>query len=144
MHAVLPAPGDLVWIRQRRWRVEHVRRETGLVRLDVCGDGRRLTFLSPFDRPMLVTRRERPRRVRRQEARARLAGLMGKTFGWRSLASALTADVAILPHQLEPALAIAGGARRVLVADDVGLGKTIQAGLVIVEQLRIDPAARML
>ena len=39
-----------------------------------------------------------------------------------------------MPHQLEPALAIVNGlGTRVLIADDVGLGKTIQAGLIVSE-----------
>ena len=44
------------------------------------------------------------------------------------------ARIELLPHQLEPALAIVRGlACRVLIADDVGLGKTIQAGLIASE-----------
>jgi superfamily II DNA or RNA helicase len=39
-----------------------------------------------------------------------------------------------MPHQLEPVLAIIHGhGTRVLIADDVGLGKTIQAGLIASE-----------
>ncbi len=39
-----------------------------------------------------------------------------------------------LPHQLEPALAVVRhDARRLLLADAVGLGKTIEAGLVLAE-----------
>jgi superfamily II DNA or RNA helicase len=53
-----------------------------------------------------------------------------------SLRAAATADVAIFPYQLEPALAVVGGrASRILIADEVGLGKTIQAGLIIAETL---------
>src|SRR6185503_13968298 len=44
------------------------------------------------------------------------------------------ARIDLLPHQLEPALALVRGlGSRVLLADDVGLGKTIQAGLAIAE-----------
>jgi len=50
----------------------------------------------------------------------------------------------VLPHQLEPALAVMNGARRLLIADEVGLGKTIQAGLVIAELHRRWPALRAL
>ena len=40
--------------------------------------------------------------------------------------------IAVLPFQLAPALAILrGAASRVLIADEVGLGKTVQAGLLI-------------
>jgi superfamily II DNA or RNA helicase len=41
-------------------------------------------------------------------------------------------------------MAIQLGVRRVLIADDVGLGKTIQAGIVVAETLRRHPPARVL
>ena len=50
------------------------------------------------------------------------------------LRSARAASIEIFPFQLEPALAlIRGRAARVLLADEVGLGKTIQAGLMLAE-----------
>jgi superfamily II DNA or RNA helicase len=62
-----------------------------------------------------------------------------------SLQSPLHAALAILPFQLEPALAVVRGlASRVLIADEVGLGKTVQAGLVISEILMRRPDARVL
>src|SRR6185295_1705632 len=40
--------------------------------------------------------------------------------------------VALLPHQIEPVLAVLDGvSSRVLIADGVGLGKTIQAALIL-------------
>ena len=51
-----------------------------------------------------------------------------------ALRSGRRARIDLLPHQLEPALAIVRGlGSRLLLADDVGLGKTIQAGLVLSE-----------
>jgi SNF2 family DNA or RNA helicase len=50
-----------------------------------------------------------------------------------------------MPHQLEPALAVVRGlGSRVLLADDVGLGKTIQAGLVASELLARGAIERVL
>ena len=50
-----------------------------------------------------------------------------------------------MPHQLEPALAVVRGlGSRVLLADDVGLGKTIQAGLVASELLARGSIERVL
>jgi superfamily II DNA or RNA helicase len=44
------------------------------------------------------------------------------------------AGIELMPHQLEPALAIVRGlGSRLLLADEVGLGKTIQAGIVLAE-----------
>ena len=46
----------------------------------------------------------------------------------------MRARIDLLAHQLEPALAVVRGlACRVLIADEVGLGKTIQAGLIAAE-----------
>ena len=40
----------------------------------------------------------------------------------------------LMPHQLEPALAIVHGrGTRILIADEVGLGKTVQAALIVAE-----------
>ena len=60
------------------------------------------------------------------------------------LACPLTADVALHPHQLDPALAVLRGFRRLLLADEVGLGKTIQAGLVLAELIARSPSSRAL
>jgi SNF2 family DNA or RNA helicase len=50
----------------------------------------------------------------------------------RAVTTALRARIDLHPHQLEPALAVLRGlGSRVLLADDVGLGKTIQAGLFL-------------
>jgi SNF2 family DNA or RNA helicase len=50
------------------------------------------------------------------------------------LCAAARADVDLHPHQLEPVLAVVRhGVRRLLLADAVGLGKTIEAGLVLAE-----------
>jgi superfamily II DNA or RNA helicase len=50
------------------------------------------------------------------------------------LCAAARARIDLWPHQLEPALAVVRhGARRLLLADAVGLGKTVEAGLVLAE-----------
>jgi superfamily II DNA or RNA helicase len=144
MQSTLPQPGATVWIRGRRWRVATVRGDRQVAQLDVAGETGRRSFLYPFDRPIEAVDRIRPVRVRPQRARARLASLAGRTFGCRTLAAAVEAGVTILPHQLAPALAAISGVRRLLIADEVGLGKTIQAGLIAAEILRRDPSARVL
>ena len=144
MQTTIPAPGSLVWIRRRRWRVESARRDRAIVRLDVTDRERRLTFLAPFDRPTLAHATTRPRRARAREAAARLAGLVARAPTARGLPAALEAGVDILPYQLEPALAVVDGGRRLLIADEVGLGKTIQAALAIAELKRRRPVLRAL
>jgi superfamily II DNA or RNA helicase len=144
MHIAVPVPGDVVWIRQRRWRVERARRDRNVIRLDVRNRDERLTFLAPFDRPSTIDRTERISRVRASHAAARLAHLLSGTVTRATLAGVRDAGIEILPYQLEPALAMLTGTRRVLLADEVGLGKTIQAGAVIAEVHRRSPRARTL
>ena len=133
MHTAVPLPGDVIWIRQRRWRVERASVGRGIVRLDVQNRTGRITFLGPFDRATTRSRTRRPSRVRPQQAIARLASLVARTCAVSVTATALDARVQILRHQLEPLLALLSGHRRVLIADEVGLGKTIQAGLILAE-----------
>jgi len=56
---------------------------------------------------------------------------------WEALHAADAARIEVLPYQLEPARAVVrGDGTRVLLADAVGLGKTVQAGLLLAELLR--------
>lgn len=144
MQARLPRAGSIVWIRRRRWRIERVRLDNGLIRFEVADRRQRRTFLVPFDRPVSAGRAGRVRWVRSSQALARLAGLAARAGGLRTPLSALTADVSLLPHQFDPLTAFLDGRRRVLVADDVGLGKTIQAGLVIADLMAREPSPFML
>jgi len=143
MHSPLPVPGDIVWIRRRRWRVERAHRDRHVVRLDVAARGRRLTFLSPFDR-VASGARGQMRRVRPQSALARLAHLIAGADDARVPSVAVAAEIDLLPHQLEPAMAMLSGTARILIADEVGLGKTIQAGLAMAEIVRREGSPRIL
>ncbi|MGH9347592.1 MAG: helicase-related protein, partial [Vicinamibacterales bacterium] len=71
--------------------------------------------------------------------------LAGATPSWTSLRAAARAHLALFPYQLEPALAMMRGlACRILLADEVGLGKTIQAGLIVAELVERERDARVL
>lgn len=137
-------PGDLVRIRQQPWHVERARVDADICRLDVSRGLSRTSFLVPFDRVQPLTRPRRFLRGRRQSLRARALGLPASTFGHRSLASGVGAWLDIRPFQLVAAIAFGDGHRRVLLADEVGLGKTVQAGLAIAEVVRDDAASRVL
>lgn len=143
-HDRVPAPGTLIWIRNQRWRIERTRQDRHVVRLDVSNRQRRLTVLAPFDRPVATTGNTRAQRVRRQRAVARIAGVLSQATSALSLGCARDARIDVLAYQLEPALAVVSGARRILLADEVGLGKTIQAGLIIAELARRIAPARVL
>ena len=55
----------------------------------------------------------------------------------------MRARISLLPFQLEPALAmLRHGRSRILIADEVGLGKTIQAGILLRELATRDSGFR--
>ena len=144
--------GDAVKIRNERWRVaaESSFGAISIIEADGCdatNHGIRARFLLPFETvdaastpsaaPRFVTM-ERWKRA----ARSMLAAAVPE---WTSLRAAARAHLTVLPFQLEPALAVArGDACRVLIADEVGLGKTIQAGLIVAETLARAPDSRVL
>jgi superfamily II DNA or RNA helicase len=144
--------GDAVRVRGERWRVQHVSPYDGCAIVELAGAeranaGSRGRFILPFE-PLdhLAEPIERPRvagaaRWRNAAARA----LADAAPSWGSLRAAAAANIALLPYQLEPALAsVRGLACRLLLADEVGLGKTIQAGLVVAELLVRERDARVL
>ena len=89
-------------------------------------------MIDPFDRPRPLANRKLRRRPRRACLRSALAAIAVRAAG-RGLWTAADASIDLWPYQLEPALAVIGGATRLLLADAVGLGKTIQAGLILSE-----------
>ena len=76
----------------------------------------------------------------------RLEGLRRRAEARRSPAWGLgAARIGLVPHQLRVAgIAAARRPPRVLLADEVGLGKTIEAGMIIARQLAAGRAARVL
>jgi superfamily II DNA or RNA helicase len=137
-----PRRSEVVRIRDERWTVTEAipfvdATVIAVVGCDRCNRGQRARYLLPFEAceriPSISTARVVSRRRWRHLARAVLAHT---TPAFDSLRAAASADVAILPYQLEPALALVSGeAARILIADEVGLGKTVQAGLMISETL---------
>ena len=146
MRPLTPAAGDVVRIRSARWRVAHQTPYEHAILIEVRGcdrenQGERARFLLPFEpvERLPVTQAPRvvsPRRWRRT-ARAAIAA---SSPAYHGLDSAVSAAFDILPYQLEPALAVTRGlGTRLLIADEVGLGKTVQAALVVAEILRRRP-----
>ena len=143
--------GQVVSVRQEQWRVLDIARHEGCESWQLEGNrpanrGRRCTLLVPFDRPRLLSgSRRRGRRVgTRRGLLALRAALAAPWPRAGQLRAAAAAAIEILDYQLEPALACLHGAARILVADEVGLGKTIEAGLVLAELTSRGEAERVL
>lgn len=102
-------------------------------------------LLTPFDRLEPISVETRLRLVRANKWRRSCRDLIADDGPPSALRTAVAASMDLLPHQLEPALAIVRGhGTRLLIADDVGLGKTVQAGLVIAELYARGAATRAL
>jgi superfamily II DNA or RNA helicase len=97
--------------------------------------GQRCELLTPFDRvEPLAPASATPRRVGSARWRRVARALIGHCGAPGLLHASSAADMDVLPHQLEPVVAVLRGQGcRVLLADEVGLGKTIQACLVVAE-----------
>ena len=138
------APGDVVHVRGRSWILQSLTPHTDCAELelepadDVDGHtapyDAHVVLLTPFDRPAKLAA---ARPVRVVTRRAWFGALRHAILSQRepgSLVAPAQAIVDLLPHQLEPALAVMRhGIGRLLLADAVGLGKTIEAGLVLAE-----------
>lgn len=139
MQEVPPAlePGTLVKARGERWHVRDARHLVHLacVVLDAAeatNPQQSITLLLPFDE--LVPAAEGPPRPRRRQLALRQTlQALSEARPEGRLWTARNARLDLLPWQLAPALAVLQGATRVLLADAVGLGKTIQAGLILAE-----------
>jgi superfamily II DNA or RNA helicase len=143
--------GEIVRIRDERWSVSRHVQHAGAAIVEVRGCDRsnrgvRARFLLPFDvlerLPGVRSTRLVSRRQWRHLASRVVAGAVPDYDSLRVLAAS---QIDILPFQLEPALAIVRGlAARILIADEVGLGKTVQAGLIVAETLERTGDARVL
>jgi superfamily II DNA or RNA helicase len=142
--------GDLVLTRHQRWRVVSIRAYVACNVLALSGAGltnagRAAHVITPFDDVEAATKPRTIRLVGTRTWRRRCRWLLASHGPADRLQTALPARIELLPHQLEPALAILRGlACRVLIADEVGLGKTIQAGLIAAELRERGMADRIL
>jgi superfamily II DNA or RNA helicase len=89
--------------------------------------------LLPFDRATPIHRRRRLRHVGRRRALGAVAASAAPATPWLDCHTVAAARIDCRAWQLEPARAVLAGATRLLLADEVGLGKTIQAILVATE-----------
>jgi superfamily II DNA or RNA helicase len=114
-----------------------------MVRVVARRGGEAGAFLLPAD--TAASDAEKPRRlVKPRQGLARLAGHLARDTRALTPNVVVPARMALLPFQLEPALAMLAGRRRILVADRVGLGKTVQAALAAESLLAVNADARVL
>jgi superfamily II DNA or RNA helicase len=131
--------GCLVRVRGRRWRVEESRSFADCQMLSLSGTGRadwhrHLVLLSPFDRPQPVEMSSHLCRVSWRQWLRAFCDLAAGAAPYGRLRTASSARIHLHAYQVEPSLVLLNGmATRVLLADEVGLGKTIQAGLFVSE-----------
>lgn len=142
-------PGQLVEARAHAWSVERVTPARACAAVDLAGAdvataGQRFTLVMPFDevRPLAPSV---PRSSGAALVFGRLRRLVADALPWPVPAVARDARLDLHAHQLATCLILrGGGARRVLLADAVGTGKTVQAGLVAAQLMADDPGARVL
>jgi superfamily II DNA or RNA helicase len=133
-----PSAGALVDARGSRWRVVEVIdhgacRSCRLVGTAAPNLGVHRTLLAPFDRLLPTERAVRFHSVGRRRWMLGLSALLADNCPAGGLRGVASARIDLLDYQLEPALACGRGATRLLLADEVGLGKTIQAGLILAD-----------
>jgi SNF2 family DNA or RNA helicase len=142
--------GMIVAVRRQRWCVQAVTaydrgRVIALSGIGASNAGVERVVLTPFDDVRPIGRANRPRIVSARCWRSHCRALLARDGPTTALQTAVTADIRLMPHQLEPALAIVGGqASRLLIADEVGLGKTIQTGVIVAELLARGTVERVL
>jgi SNF2 family DNA or RNA helicase len=142
--------GRCVRVRGAQWRVVSVRayddcRVVTLAGISPSCAGVMRRILTPFDLVERIERSERPRLIGPRRWRRACRALLAADAPPGSLRIAAAARVELLAWQLEPALAVVRGlATRLLLADEVGLGKTIQAGLIVAELMARGAIDRML
>ena len=130
--------GERLSVRGAIWRVVehtlHADCESLRLRATQRGTSASRTILLPFDRPRLLPDGDAMRVLRPRVWLRRLRAVHGCAAPAGGLDAAARAGISILPYQLEPALLMRRhGTPRVMIADAVGLGKTIQAGLLLAE-----------
>lgn len=150
MDILQPKVGDQVQVRQRTWVVQDVDSYESCRILTLAGSGRGSSrhtcrVIHPFDDVSAVQLSKRPTRVGGRAWRRACRALIESDGDASALRTASSARIDLLPYQLEPALALLGGlGARLLIADEVGLGKTVQAMLVFAELLARGAASRVI
>lgn len=134
-----------VRVRRQQWRVAGIRSYETCQLVSLANRQAIRQVLTPFDDVEAVATSDRPLLATPRRWRRACRALLAADTPPGGLRTAASAAIELLPHQLEPALAVLRGiGSRVLLADDVGLGKTVQAGLIVAELITRQAAERVL
>ena len=141
--------GTDVIVRDERWTVVEAQRFDASTVITLRGSGQSnrdelQRVVTPFDVVGRPPRHLQLERRTRQVVLRAAADAAGASARWDECWSAATADIEIHPWQLEPAVAAVQGCTRILLADGVGTGKTIEAALIIAELRARGLATRVL
>jgi superfamily II DNA or RNA helicase len=132
-------PGAFVHSRGTQYRIRSVQHHSDCCAVSLAGGGglgqptESLVLLSPFDRLVPIVGQPGWRRLSNLGVTAAIAAASLEGSGRQRLGhvSPRSPALEILDWQLEASrLCLEGHATRILIADEVGLGKTIQAGHV--------------
>lgn len=145
-------PGTPVRARELTWEVVHAEPAGEQLRYRLrCtqGDlrGREIDLLAPFEKIEPVMRALDPKRAGRVQEWLlyHQAFLLEQELGPTAILAVQPGRLNIAPYQLVPVMkALALPRPRLLLADGVGLGKTIEAGLIIAELIARRRAHRVL
>jgi superfamily II DNA or RNA helicase len=147
-HAAISA-GQHVVVRDERWTVVHTETFDSIRLLELRGIDRDnrdevQSILTPFDIVAKAGHTSSLRRRSRRRVLAEAARAATEALPWDVCWTAARARIDLHDWQMAPAAAAVTGTPRILLADGVGLGKTIQAALVIAELLARGLADRVL
>jgi superfamily II DNA or RNA helicase len=141
--------GQLVTVRDEPWIVLGTEQfdAVRLVHLRGIGDTNRdelRSVASPFDPVHPTAAPTGLQRTARRRVLAAAAATAADAVPWQECWTAASARIELHAWQLEPAMAAVNGAMRILLADHVGQGKTIQAALIVSELFARRLAQRVL
>jgi len=136
----------MVVVRGHRRRLHGVVDHSDCCELRFDGDdlSRARTLLWPFDRPGALRNGPAPLRIVRPRAwRDHLLRVIALDLDVLT-PRVVAGEVSVVSFQIAPCLTMARGTPRVVLADEVGLGKTIQCGWIVGDLVARNPLARIL
>lgn len=157
MHPQLFTPGSRIEVRDAEWRIKRIDRTTDGGEALVCEGlselvlGRETTFLSKLEPRIRVLEPQDTQLVDDPSSQYRASRLYLDTLMRNTVPTddriyaGQHAALDLMPYQFEPARqALRQPRQRILIADAVGLGKTLEAGILVSELIARGKGKRIL